>query len=225
MQTRDFDAYWLPGLDTDYDMEAVVDAGASWLAGVNCSGRRILALHAKSMTGNNRALTRAGQRFLVAGTRTQNGLPFYLPNAVLAVYPDTKTLDMAQRLALGGSLCVIPGGLTGIGPWLKATAARSLIDADDTIEVQPLSSEVRKALDSIIEFAGYNGFVGGYDKKVTVERLREMVRSGHRPSPEDVEAYVYASGGTDSGGAGRLRGYYEGILEGRQLRDYTRRPI
>lgn len=143
----------------------------------------------------------------------------------LAIWPTAKTLELAQQLADGTALCVIPYR-HDVTWWIARTGAANLVEPDqEAPTLAPLNSAVTGTLDSILQFGGHNSFLGGGEKEDAVQDLRAMLADGHRPDPADVEAYARASGETDVEGARRLREFYEKILAGRQLRDYRGRAI
>ena len=135
-----YDAVWVPGLDT--------------VAG---DGTRIIVTYAKSMVGTRPLLTGAAQRYPVVSPRSRSQLPYGRPNAVLAVWPDGQTLELAQRLALDGALCVIPGSLYDVRPWVARTGATNLADPGGPAEGLPaLHPDVARTLDSVLFFGGHN---------------------------------------------------------------------
>lgn len=221
-----YEAVWLPGLDSDADPDDALEIALDWLATVPVGGERLIVMYAKKMAGNRALLTWAAQRYRVVSPRSREGLPDGRGNAVLAVWPDGETLELAQRLALDGALCVIPGSLYDVRPWIVRTGAVNLADPDEEVEPLPtLSAEVRKELDSIVFFGGHNSFLGAGEKERAVRGLRRIVAAGHRPAPEAIEAYVLTTGKTGSKGAERLRMFYEGVLGGKNFRDHAGRPI
>jgi hypothetical protein len=221
-----YDAVWVPGLDTDFDPDQALELALDWLGTVACDGARIIVMFAKNMVGNRPLLTWAAQRYPVVSPRSKSRLPYGRPNSVLAVWPDGQTLELAQRLALDGALCVIPGSLYDVRPWVVRTGATNLADPGGSGEGLPeLHPDVTGTLDSVLFFGGHNGFLGGGEKEQVVRRLQDLVRAGHRPDPDAVESYALASGETDHKGARRLREFYAGILAGRKFRDYRGRVI
>jgi len=215
-------AFWIPGPD-DLDMDEGLRLGYRWLDAAQFPGRRVVVLHAKKMLNNRPALAEAGRYTVV--TPRGRGIAFGEAGAVLAVWPTPDALELGQQLALDGALCVIPYR-HDITWWIARTGAANLADPDaEPPQLPDLDPQVRTTLDSMLQFGGHNGFLGGGEKEDAVADLRELVRAGHRPAPEQIEAYARASGETDVDGARRLRGFYESILAGRGLRDYRGRPI
>ena len=146
-------------------------------------------------------------------------------NAVLAIWPANGTLELAERLAGNGSLCVIPGSLDDLGHWIRRASPQHLWDADEVPDPAPLLAEaVSSALDSIVSFDGYNEFLGAGGKVQSIRALRAMLGEGHRPDPKVLEEYVLTKG-VRYKGAGRLRNWYEGLLEGRRFNGHDGRPI
>jgi hypothetical protein len=228
MTTRQrYAAYWIPGLnDDEVDADDAIELAFRWLRTVGCEGARLVVMNTAGMIGNRRSL-RAAAGFRVVSPQTRNAELSRRRNAVLAIWPTTRTLDLAEGLALDGSLCVIPGTIDDVRPWMLRTSAKNLWAPHGELEPMPeLAEEVRRVLDSIISFDGHNDFIGAGGKETSIARLRALVRDGYRPDAQDLENYVLASGGTRSHkGAQRLREWYQGILDGRRFRDRGGRPI
>ena len=220
-----FEAFWIPGLNSDFDPDRALAIGYRWLDEARYGGRPVITLNAASMLGNRPALARAASRYEVISPRTRNQ-PRGTGNAILAVWPDRKTLDLAETMAHEGGLCVIPNSLDDVSLWISRTGARNLADPDGARAApMSLNAEVRRVLDSLLSFDGHNGFYGAGGKERAVRDLREMVNEGYRPEPREVEEYAVASRETDHDGAVRLREIYEGVLAGRRFRDSSGRVI
>src|SRR5690606_23912329 len=130
------------------------------------------------------------------------------PRAVLAVFPTSMTLELAERLALDGALCVIPGSIDDVTPRIARTGATNLAFPGETPPAPPrFDTEIRGELDGICFFGGHNDFFGGGEKERAIEGLRHLASRVDRPSSVDIEIYVLATGATSAGGARRLRGW------------------
>lgn len=220
-------AAWVPGLDdADFDPDESLEIALDWLGGVPCRGERLIVMNTKSMKDNRPLLSRAAQRYEFISPRSRARRPFGGGNAVLSVWPTGETLELAQRLALDGALCVIAGTLFDVTSWIARTAATNLADPEaDAVTPEQLDDALVSELKSILFFGGHNSFLGGGEKERAIRGLRSLVAAGHHPPPEAIEAFANASGDTDHKGAERLRGFYEGVLEGKQFRDYGGRVI
>ena len=229
MTTNRCNSYWLPGLDNnDVDPDEVLDSAFGWLRTEPCSGERLVVMNTLRMTENRPFLARASAPYNVVSPRARQriGAAPRTGNVVLAIWPTHETLELAERLARDGSLCVVPGSLDNVSPWIRRTSAHALWDTgpptDDTLQ---LDEPVRSVVDSIIDFDGHNDFLGAGGKEQAIRGLRAMIGNGHRPDPSAIENYVLARGTRSSKGARRLREWYEGLLQGRRFYDYARRPI
>jgi hypothetical protein len=220
--TEGYAAYWIPGPNS-LDMDDGLRLGYSWLERTAPAGRRVVVLHAMKMV-NNRQMLRRATKYTVVSPRSR-GVGYGDAGAVLAIWPNPATLAFAEQLAFGAPLCVIPY-THDIGWWITKTGATDITEPGTSPSKLPgLDPAVTKTLDSILSFGGHNSFVGGGETEDAVTELRAMLAEGHRPSPEEVENYLRASGDTDMDGARRVRGFYESILAGRTLRDYRGRSI
>lgn len=224
--TSRYESYWLPGLgNDDVDPDEVIHSAFSWLREEPCSGERLVVMNAVSMTTNRPSLRQASANYTVTSPRARRRA-HRTGNAVLAIWPAHEALELAERLARDGSLCVIPGSQDDLGHWIQRTSAHALWDVappnDDPLR---LDESVRSVVDSIIAFDGRNNFLGAGGKEVAISRLRTMVGEGHRPDPSAIENYVLARGTGSFKGARRLREWYEGVLQGRRFYDHARRPI
>jgi hypothetical protein len=220
-----FEAFWIPGLNTEMDPDEALAIGYKWLDETDFAGKKAIVLNAASMLGNRPMLARATGRYRIVSPRTKNR-PYGSGNAILAVWPTFDTLAFAEGLAHNGGVCLIPNSLDDMSVWVSRTQAVNLTDPEGG-PAPPLSldASVVETLDSLLSFDGHNGFYGAGGKDYAVRGLRAMVNSGHRPSPDEVEGYAVASGETNHKGAGHLRELYEGVLSGRRFRDYGGRLI
>ena len=215
-----YEACWIPGLNTDFDSDQALEIGLEWLAEADYPGEQIILLNAVKMTSHRRALEWAATRYRVVSPQSRNR-PGGIGHAVLAVWPAVDTLEVGERLAIQGALCVIPGTLDDLTPWMSRTQAVNLADPDAApLEGPSLPAAAKKALDSALGFDGHNGFLGAGGKERAISELRIVAALPNRPEPVDIESYALASGETDAGGAGRLRDWYERILQGRTFRGY-----
>jgi hypothetical protein len=218
-----YDAYWLPGLESEFDDDEAVDLGLDWLESVDCPGPGVIVMNAVLMQSYRSQIANSG--FPIVSPQSRARAPGGIGKAVLAVWPDGRTLDMAERLATRGALCVIGGTLFDLRPWIKKSTATALVDGEALDPMNELDPMVTAALDGTLFFGGHNRFTGSHEKADAVRRMRMFLAAGHRPQPDEVEAYALASGETDHRGAAKLRGFYEGLLEGRGFRDSSGRPI
>ena len=225
MTSPQYAAYWLPGLNDDsVDSDEVLRAAFEWLHDEPCNGARLIVMNTLGMVNNRPIIARASARYTVVSPRSQKGVS-PIGNAVLAIWPVNDTLELAERLARGGSLCVIPGTLDDLGHWILRASAQHLWNPGEVPDQTPkLEEAVRSVLDSIVYFGGHNDFSGGTEKQMSIRNLRAMISDGNRPDPTDLENYVLTRG-VRSKGARRLREWYEGLLKGRIFYDYGRRPI
>lgn len=150
------------------------------------------------MARNRPLLTWASQRwdFVSPRARRQSG-----KGPVLAIWPDPKVVELAERMALDTTLCVIAGS-HDISPWVQKAHATCLVEGYEA-ELVHLPPDVCKSLDSMLFLGGSNGFLGGGEKEDAIRRLREMAQRSNRPSPEAIESYLLASGKTHAKGAER----------------------
>ena len=180
-------------------------------------------LHAKRMASNSGL--RGVNQFHVVSPKSAR--PFYADvGPVLAIWPDPKTVEFAEGLALDSALCVVPNYRYDMTWWIDKTAATNLANPDaEPVTLIPLDPAVIDTLDGIISFGGHNGFVGGGEKEYAVEDLRAMLAAGHQPTAQEVEDYVRSTGKVDIEGAQRLAGWWQVLLDNGQLRDYRGRSI
>lgn len=227
--TDRYKSYWLPGLgNDDADPDEVLHSAFVWLETEPCSGDRLVVTNTLGMTEHTPFLAQASAPYTVISPKARKriGTVGGPGNAVLAIWPAHETLELAEVLARDGALCVIPGSLDDMSPWIHRTSAHTLWDIDlPDDDPLRLDEPVRSALDSIIAFDGNNNFLGAGGKEHAIRRLRTMIRDGHRPDPSALENYVLARGTRSFKGARRLREWYEGLLQGRRFYDYARRLI
>ncbi len=224
--TSRYESYWLPGLgNDDVDPDEVIHSAFAWLRREPCNGERLVVMNAVSMTSNTASLRQASANYPVISPRARRRAR-RTGNAVLAIWPAHEALELAEGLARGGSLCVVPGSHDDLGHWIQRTSAQALWEVtppdDDFLR---LDEPVRSVIDSIVAFDGHNNFSGAGGKEEAIRRLRIMIGDGHRPDPSAIENYVLARGTGNFKGARRMRQWYEGLLEGQRFYDYARRPI
>ncbi len=223
--TDPYEAFWVHAPPDDpANYPRGLDVAFDWLAAPGHLGERVVVLYAAKMA-NNSGLRRANQ-FTVVSSRSRN-VPFNDDiGAVLAIWPDPKTVEFAEDLAFGSALCVVPNHRHDMGWWIAKTNATNLDDPNATpIALTTITPTVAEALDEIVDYGGHNRFVGSGEKEYAVRVLRALLAQGHEPTPAEVEDYLRASGETNVDGARRLREWWEAILAGRQLRDYRGRSI
>ncbi len=221
--TLNYEAFWVPGLDNDdMDPDAALSLGFRWLreAETKHGGAGVLAMHAGSMRHHRPLLARAPWQIVSPRTNRPHGR-----GPVLAVWPPARVLELAEYLATGTALCVIPGSLFDIMPWIRRTEATCLAEGFDVASAPVLPAEVREALDHMLNFGGHNGFLGGGEKEYTIRSLREILRRPDAPSADAIEEFLAGSGKTNAKGAARAAKWYEEIGEGKRHLDYMRRPI
>lgn len=189
-----------------------------WLRGVPTDGDRIIVVNVRSAIRHSRVISDAAARFMVVSPGMR-GIRYRRGSAVLALWPHERAFELAERLALDGSLCVVPGVGYDAEPWIVRSRATNLRTKERSFPTDGLPQVVTEVLDSIISFDGYNDFLGGGGKDTTISRLRRMVGEGLSPDPVAVENYVRSREGLRSPeGARRLREWYEGILQGKRFR-------
>lgn len=135
------------------------------------------------------------------------------------------TLELAEQLALGSALCVIPGSINDANAWIWRAGAECLVEGFGIDAAPVLPKEIAESLDHTLFFGGHNGFLGGGEKEDAIRRLREISRRPDAPGREEIEEHLRASGETDGDGAQRAGRWYEEILDGRRHRDYAGRII
>lgn len=223
-----YEAVWAPGLaQTDTLDEDDVSLGAAfeWLADAE---RRFgkpgqIVMYAKQMVDHRTLLGRAAQRWALHSTRSHRG---WHRGPTVAVWPpNDATLELAENIAGDTGLCVIAGTLYDIGPWIERSAAQPLVFGYEAPSIAGLPSQVRERLDGMLSFDGHNSFLGGGGKEDAITTLQDIARMSPRPTREDIEAYMRASGQTDGSGAERAGKWYGEILDGKRHFDYRRRVI
>ncbi len=220
--TQMYESAWVPGLEHDIDQDEGVLVGLGWLAEAErkYGGAGVIVLYAKQMVSSLPAEAARWETVSRRSTRPHSRGP------VLAIWPpDDRTLEFAENLAFRTALCVIPGSLLDVSPWIRRTGARCLVEGFAVDEAPTLPEEVTKSLDSMLFFGGHNNFVGGGEKENAIPRLREMSRRSDAPSREQIEGYLRASGKTGAKGIARIGKWYEEINDGRRHLDYARREI
>ena len=228
-RAQHFEAYWTPGLDDDIDPDESLATALGWLAETErtLGARGVIVMYAKQMMGNRPLLAEAARRweFVSPRSRSHSGLPRGR-GPVLAIWPpDDKTVELAEQLAHGSALCVIPGSLMNLAPWIRGTGARCLIDGWAAEAPKELPADLKESLDHMLFFGGHNQFLGGGEKEDAIRRLREIARRRDRPSRDALEEYLRESGKTHGNGVTRIGKWYEEILAGKRHRDYGRRTI
>lgn len=224
-----YEAFWIPGLDYDrdgFDRDDGLEVAFRWLdhAERQYGGEGIIVMYAKKMMSNAPMLAEAASRWDFVSTRARSGYR-YDGGPVLTVWPDDRTLELAEHMAFGSALCVIPGSLHDVSPWIRRTSAKCLVEGLDVEPGTSLPEEVRKRLDSVLSFGGHNSFLGGGEKEITIRALKEIARRPDAPSREAIEAYMHQSGGTAASGVQRAGKWYDRIREGKSHRDYRGRTI
>lgn len=219
-----FEAFWVP--QKLFNAEALA-IGERWLLDSSYPGEKLIVLHAKKMTQNDRTLADMATRYRVASPRSIGSARRRGSNAVLAPWASDEALRLAEELANpDGGLLVIEGTLNELSTWIRGTRATNLADPGvGPAAPLALDAAVTKILDSLLIFDGHNRFYGAYGKEEAVRKLRAMVAAGHRPTPEELQEYAIRSGETDHEGAGHLRELYEGVLTGKRFRSRDGRTI
>lgn len=213
----DYEACWVDASPSDPTCPERLGLAFDWLANAHHPGRRVVVLHAVKMA-NNTFLQRA-KRFTVVSPRSRSRLAHDEVGAVLAIWPDDRAFELAEQLAVGSALCVVPGPGHPMSWWLHRTSATNLSDpGTEPFTLEALEPAVIEALDTVILLGGHNGFLGGGDKDLAVAELRALHRSGHRPTASQIEHYVRANSDVPAGGARRLSGWWQAVLDGRRLR-------
>lgn len=218
-----YEAYWVPGLDDEaFDPDDALALAFEWLgqAERQHGGVGVLVMNAASMRRNRPLLGSAPWDIVSTRTHRQPG-----SGPVLAVWPVARTLELAEQLAFGTALCVIPGTLFDLSPWIRRTGAKCLADGFAFDPGEAISAEVRDELDQMLSFDGHNGFLGAGGKEYAIRTLRDISRRADAPTSEAIEEYLAGSGATNAKGAARAAKWYDEIREGKRHLDYARRPI
>lgn len=218
-----FGAFWIPGLNNDeVDSDKALEVGFEWLRGAEREhgGAGVLVMNAVSMRRNRHLLGTAP--WDIASPRSQRP---HGGGPVLAVWPSARTLELAEYLALRTALCVIPGTLFDVAPWIRRTGATCLAHGFTIADSEALPMEIREQLNHMLSFDGHNGFLGGGGKEYAIRTLREISRRPDAPQADAIEEYLAGSGDTSAKGAARAAKWYEEIRSGKGHLDYARRQI
>lgn len=156
-----FDAFWIPGLDTEFDFDEALAIGDRWLRESRYPGRRIIALHAAKMSSNRRYLEEMATRYEIVAPQTRNH-SYGGSHAVLAVWASDQALELAEKLATpGGGVCLIPGTLKETTMWTSRMGTVNLADPDaGPAPGVVFDPAVAGMLDSLLTFDGHNRFHG-----------------------------------------------------------------
>jgi hypothetical protein len=216
------EAAWAPGLDSDIATDDSLRAAFQWLrkAEQTHGGRGIIVMNAASMRRNDRLL--AAAEWDVISPRSKH------PGSrgpVLAIWPNDRTLEVAEMLATGSALCVIGSRRGDISPWIQRTGAKCIVKGYDVEPAETLAAEVTGSLDEMLDWGGHNNFVGPSDKTDAIRRLRAIADRSDAPSRQAIESYLRASEKTDADGATRAGKWYDEIRHGTRHRDYRGQEI
>ncbi len=220
-----YEAFWVPGLDHEIDRDESLRVGLRWLASAEREHEAtgMIVMYAKSMVGNAPLLGEAARRWEFVSPRSRHSSG---RGPVLAIWPpDSKVIELAERMALDSALCVIAGRYD-ISSWIKRASATCLVEGfEAALTVPDLPQEVSSSLDAMLAFDGHNGFIGAGGKEDAIRRLRSIAGSPDRPQPQAIKDYLLSRGETSAEGAGRARRWYGEILDGKRHRDYGGRII
>jgi len=223
-----YEAYWVPGLEDEIDPDDALEIAFAWLRRKERESGAVgvIVMYAKQMMGNRPLLAQAASRWDFISPRSRSSGWPRGKGPVLCIWPpDDKTLELAESLAFGSALCLIPGSLYDIAGWVARTQAQSLVRDVVAPQVPAVPTEVREALDSLAFFGGHNAFLGGGDKERAIRVLHEIARRPDRPRRETIETYLRSSPEVHHEGAARIGKWYEEILSGKRHRDYRGRVI
>lgn len=218
-----YQAFWVPGLDEDkVDPDDALEVAFAWLreAERQYGGTGVLVMNAALMRGNRPALASAPWEIVSPRTQRPRG-----QGPVLGVWPVERTLELAESMAFRAALCVIPGSLFAIAPWIRRTRATCLVEGFEVAAMTNLPAEVVESLDHMLFFGGHNSFLGGGEKEDAIRRLREIARRPDAPTREETEEHIRSQGATDADGAERIGRWYDEVRQGRRHRDYSGRTI
>ena len=221
-----YEAFWIPGLDNDdIDRDESLALGFEWLGSAErqYGGNGIIVMYAKRMVGNAPLLSQAASRWEFVSLRSRGS--FRERGPVLTIWPSRETLELAEQKAFGSALCVIPGSLFDVSPWIRRTSAQGLVEGIDVDPGETLSPEIQKRLDSALFFGGRKNFLGGGEKEVMIRALREIAARPDAPSRAAAEAYLQESGETGASGVKRAGKWYEEVRARKRHRDYGGRTI
>lgn len=216
-----YDAFWVPGLDNDdIDRDDSLRVAFRWLdqAERDHGGKGVIVMYAKKMMNNAPLLSRAAGRWEFFSTRSRGHYRDGGP--VLTIYPNDETLELAEHKAFGSALCVVPGSLFDVSPWIRRTNAQCLIEGFDVQPGEAVPEDIAKELDHVLFFGGHNNFLGGGEKEVTIRALKDIARRPDAPSREAIEAHMRQSGETAASGVQRAGKWYDEIRAGKRHRDY-----
>ena len=116
----------LPRLNDDrIDFDEVLRSAFEWHQDEPCNGARLVVMDLLQMVNNRPIIAKASTRYAVVSLRSRKSVS-PRGNAVLAIWPANDTLELAECLACGGSLCVIPGMFDDLGQWISRTSAQHL---------------------------------------------------------------------------------------------------
>lgn len=217
-----YEAFWLPGLDEDVDPDEVLAIAFGWLRSAERKhgGTGILVMNAVQMRGNRPILSTAPWDIVSPRSRRPHGR-----GPVLAVWPEERTLELAEMLALDSALCAMAGTLFDIAPWIRRSGAACLVEGFEVARGTELPAEISRSLDHMLFFGGHNSFLGGGEKEDAIRRLREIARRPDAPPRDAIVEYLRSTGETDADGAERVGKWYEEIQLGKRHLDYARRVI
>ena len=220
--SRLVEAAWAPGLDSDIDPDDSLRAAFQWLRKAERThGRRgILVMNAASMRQNRPLLGTAP--WDIVSPRSRGGAS---GGPVLAIWPNERTLELAEMLATGSALCVIGGSLRDVSPWIRCTGATCIVEGYAVQPPEMLPAEVKRSLDEMVAWGGHNSFLGPADKTDAIRRLRAIASRSDAPSRQAIESYLRTSEGTDWDGASRAGKWYDEIKRGTRHRDYRGQVI
>jgi len=218
-----FEAYWLPAFDSNADPDEVISIGFDWLRRAEREEgvRGVLAMHASSMRQNRPILGTAP--WTIVSPRSRDAYRTCGP--VLAIWPSVRTLELAEHMAAGSRLCVIPYEMTDIAPWIERTGATCLLEGFDAPTRAPLAAEVEEELRHVLSFGGHNGFLGGGEKEVAIRAFHRISRMSEAPSRIALESFLRATGEVDGDGAERAGNWYEEVRAGKRHRDHRGQTI
>lgn len=221
--TTNYEAFWVPGLDdNNVDPDDALTVAFQWLRGAERKhgGTGVLVMNAVLMRRNRALLGSAPWEIVSPRSQRPRG-----QGPVLAIWPEARTLELAESLAFGTALCAIAGTLFDISPWIRRTGASCLAEGFEVAAPVSLHKETADSLDHMVFFGGHNSFLGGGEKEVAIRTLREIAHRRDAPSREAIEEYLRSTGKTDSDGAERAGKWYDEIRQGKRHRDYAGRII
>jgi hypothetical protein len=172
-----YEAAWAPGLGSDFDRDDGLKIGFRWLAEAErrLGGAGVIVMYAKGMVQNAPLLAQAATRWEFVSTRSKT--PSRRGRGpVLAIWPpDDRTLELAEQLALGSALCVIPGSINDATSWIRRAGAQCLVEGFGVAAAPVLPEDITQSLDHMLFFGGHNGFLGGGEKE-------DAIRPATRPT-------------------------------------------